>query len=252
MAEALEPAYAPLPEPFAARLFPPVQAAAVLLGAAPLAEEVIAPVAAGPQSKCPVAVVIVPARLAVGVKGLVDALNTARGATWCFDDAGRAKFVPPIGGAFVVRGEVLRAQGNAALFHGAACTDHSGPSFISSQGPNLPVRGAVLGADATLLLLVGNVWGPRGIGVGPPAVLSRRAAAGSCVSNGVEGCRGLPLAHSGVGNRVPQCFHRRLGLLLLGLRWLLLGPRQRGSLEEPAGRGGAVGPVWIWEAAALD
>ena len=105
---------------------------------------------------------VVPARLAVGVKGLVDALNTARGATWCFDDAGRAKFVPPIGGAFVVRCEVLRAQGNAALFHGAACTDHSGPSFISSQGPNLPVRGAVLGADATLLLLVGNVLGIKG------------------------------------------------------------------------------------------
>ena len=207
-----------------------------MLGAAPLAEEVVAPVPAGPERKCSVAVLVTAARLAIGVEGLIDALNTARGAPWCSGNAGWAKLVPPVGGALVVRCEVLRAQGHAALLHGTACTDHSGPSFVRPQGPDLPVRGAFSGADVATLLVVGNVWGPGGVGVGPPAVLSRRAAAGGGVVNRVEDCRRLPFAYSGVGNRVSQCFHRRLGLLLLlGLRWLLLRPPQRGVVGGARG-----------------
>ena len=101
------------------------------------------------------------------------------------------------------------------------------------------------------MLLGGYLRAPWNIVVGPPAVLSRRATAGGGIGDRKGWRRGLPLVHPGVGNRVPQSFHRRGGVILLGLRWLLLGLGNGGSLEEPAGRGcasrsvnGAAALIW--------
>ena len=94
------------------------------------------------------------------------------------------------------------------------------------------------------LLLAGNRRSPGVVGVGPPTVDSRRATAGGGVVYRVEDVRRLPVTDSGVGERVAQCDHRRLWLLLLDLRLRLGGLGTSGSLEEPAGRGPAAWPVW--------
>ena len=127
-AEALESANAPLLAPFAAWFFSSVQAAAVLLGATPLAKQVVAPLAAGPQGDCPGAVMVPPTRFAVGVEGLVNALEAARGAPWRVDNAGRAEFVPSICRPCVVREEVVGAKSHAAMSHGTPGMDQSGAS----------------------------------------------------------------------------------------------------------------------------
>ena len=77
----MEAADAPLREPFAAGLFAPMQAASILLGTAPLAEEVEASAPTWPQREATVSVVVMAPCLPVGVEHLVDALDAAGGAS---------------------------------------------------------------------------------------------------------------------------------------------------------------------------
>ena len=131
----------------------------------------------------------------VGIEGLVDALEAARGAPGRLDNAGRAEFVPSVGRPLVVREEVVGAECRSAVSHGASGTDQGNASgSVGAEDAHLPVSGAAARADAALLLFGCKLRAPGVVIVDPAAVVGRRPVVGSEIGKGgAAACRSLTL-----------------------------------------------------------